>query len=66
MTNTGKTKDDFKPGQNVTYIPNHAYGDRKHPDCEHGKITSINEKYVFVKFNPYSPGGQAVDPSNLV
>lgn len=42
---------DFQPNEEVIYIPNHAYGDRTHPDCEWGRVSSVNHKYVFVKFN---------------
>ncbi len=29
---------EFKKGDRVIYVPNHANGDRNHPDCEHGVI----------------------------
>jgi len=39
-------------GSRVTYVPHHAHGDITHPDCEHGKVTSINEAgTVFVRFD---------------
>lgn len=63
--NTEKTVDDFVVGQNVRYIPNHA-DDGSHPDCEDGQVTSKNDKYVFVKFNPCNSHGQACDPTNLL
>lgn len=63
--NTGKTLADFKVGQNVRYVPNHA-DDASHPDCEDGQVTSINDKYVFVKFNLLNANGQACDPDNLL
>lgn len=44
---------ELKPGQRIRYIPNHAYGDMTHPDCEDGKISSRNETTVFVKFDKY-------------
>ena len=59
------TVNDFNVGQNVTYIPNHANGDSGHEDCEDGKVTSKNNTYVFVKFNPLNASGQACDPTNL-
>lgn len=41
----------YRPGDAVTYIPHHAQGDRGHPDCEHGVVTSINSKgVIFVRF----------------
>ena len=42
---------DFKKGDKVTYVPVHAQGDRNHPDCEDGVVSSVNEKTVFVKYN---------------
>ena len=44
----------FKPGDRVVYVPMHADGDRRHPDCEHGKVSSVSERsgIVFVKFDP--------------
>jgi hypothetical protein len=50
---SGKTKVDrnFAPGDDVIYIPTQAHGDKNHPDCEHGRVSSVNESYVFVKFN---------------
>jgi hypothetical protein len=42
---------EFKPGDAVTYVPYHAYGNRAHPDCEHGIVTSINSiGTIFVRF----------------
>lgn len=47
------TKRPFKPGDRVIYVPLHAHGERSHPDCEHGKVSSLNERTgdVFVKFD---------------
>lgn len=39
------------PGVRVAYIPGHAFGDIRHPDVEHGVVSSSNSKNVFVKFN---------------
>jgi len=50
-TDIGKTFTDFKPGDRVIYIPNHACGDRTHKDCEWGVVSSISSMAVFVKFN---------------
>ena len=42
----------IKPGDRVLYVPNHANGDRSHPDCEAGRVTSIGEQdTVFVLFD---------------
>lgn len=42
---------DFKPGDRVVYIPNHAYGDRSHADCRWGTVSLVNTVCVFVKFD---------------
>jgi hypothetical protein len=41
---------DFKVGDRVVYIPVQAYRNYLHPDVEHGVVTSINDKFVFVKY----------------
>lgn len=42
----------MKAGDRVIYIPYHAYGDRTHPDCERGRISSFNSKgEPFVRFD---------------
>jgi hypothetical protein len=42
----------FEPGNAVIYVPYHAGGNRYHPDCERGVITSINAETgtIFVRF----------------
>lgn len=60
-----KTKD-FKPGDRVVYIPTHVYDDFNHEDCERGVVSSINDKYVFVKFVDHMPNAQACNPENLM
>jgi hypothetical protein len=61
---------DFAAGDTVRYIPNHAFGDVHHPDCENGVVTSTNQKYVFVRY--YTKHGllkhtpQATDPADLI
>jgi hypothetical protein len=66
---------DFKKGMKVRYIPTHANGDTKHKDCENGVVSSVNDKYVFVKYDnlmcimtngdePYT--AQGTDPNDLV
>lgn len=42
---------DCKKGDRVVYVPCHADGHRSHPDCEHGVVSSVNENWVFVKFD---------------
>ncbi len=68
MNSTGKTLADFKVGQGVTYVPNHA-PDLSHPNCEHGEVSSIGTKFVFVRY--YRNGmtqhtAEATDPSQLI
>ena len=47
-------------GRHVIYIPPHAKGDREHPDCEVGFITSVRADLVFVNYGrgPTSAGGK--------
>ena len=44
----------LKEGLSVRYIPTHAKGDIKHPDCEDGVVSSIVERWdggtVFVRY----------------
>ena len=65
---------DFKKGDKVIYIPNHANGPN-HNDCKRGVVSSINDTYVFVKYDnamcfmvtgdePYT--AQATYPENLI
>lgn len=44
---------DFKKGDQVRYIPCHANGDPKHPDCENGVVSSLSSDGVsaFVKYD---------------
>lgn len=66
---------DFKKGDKVVYVPNHAMGNKYHGDCERGVVSSINEFNVFVKYDnsmcimttgdePYT--AQSTHPDNLV
>lgn len=41
----------FNIGDEVVYIPNHAHGDRTHKDCKWGRVSSKNDRFVFVRFN---------------
>lgn len=59
-------------GQRVCYVPNHANGDLAHPDCECGTVSSVNHKYVFVKFDKQvrklgfdGTTSQSCDPSDI-
>ena len=58
--------EDFNVGDRVLYIPLHANGDRNHPDCEVGVVTSKNDYFVFVRYNPLSINGVATDADDLV
>ena len=63
------TAEDFVPGESVRYIPFHAGGDIKHPDCENGVVSSQNGKYVFVKYwrnGMLQNTAQATQPEDLV
>lgn len=66
---------EFHGPQRVIYIPTHANGDRNHPDCERGLVSSISEcgKHVRVKFDKQvgkfgweGATAQSCDPSDLV
>ena len=61
-----KTTSDFTVGQAVRYIPTHAHGDANHRDCENGIVTSMNDKIVFVLYNPEGSTSQATNPDNLI
>lgn len=68
---------EFKIGEFVIYVPNHANGDILHPDCEEGIVSSMNDKFIFVKFyrsknfnrtieTALKLGAQICDRTNLV
>ncbi len=42
---------DFDSGMRVRYVPHHAHGDRFHPDCQDGRVSSRNTSVVFVRFD---------------
>ena len=44
------TLDELHEGMPVLYIPPHAQGDRTHPDCQRGIVTSKSATQVFVQF----------------
>lgn len=57
----------------VRYVPSHAHGDKNHPDCEDGLVSSIGGTNVFVKFhksvNRYgfeNATAQACSPEDLI
>lgn len=43
--------EDFKRGDRVQYVPIHAFGDRTHPDCRRGTVSSVNHHCVFVRYD---------------
>ena len=44
------TLDELHEGMQVLYIPPHAQGDKTHPDCQRGIVTSKNATEVFVRY----------------
>lgn len=59
------TLEEIKEGMLVKYIPMHAWGDRGHPDCEVGRVTSKNEHVAFVRYGP-KLHSEATNPEDLV
>ena len=64
---------EFKIGQRVRYIPGHAHGDRGHPDCEDGRVSSLGPDNVRVRFDKHvarhgwdGATAQACCPDDLV
>lgn len=43
--------EDYRHGDLVRYIPNHAFGNAHHPDCQNGVVSSVTERWVFVKYD---------------
>jgi len=41
---------DFEVGDSVLYIPTHVYGDKTHPDCEHGVVSCVKGNRVWVRY----------------
>jgi len=67
------TCEDFKRGDAVSYIPNHAHGDIQHKDVERGIVSTQNGQCVFVKYYPALTRlgwdgctSQTTDPADLV
>lgn len=48
---------------NIIYCPNHAKGDLGHPDVEYGKVSTVDERGVFVRF--VGPNGAKCRLENL-
>jgi hypothetical protein len=44
------TLDDLHEGMRVLYIPHHAHGERTHPDCQRGIVTSKSATQAFVRY----------------
>lgn len=40
----------MQPGDQVAFIPHHAYGDIYHPDVEFGFVTSVKGQLVWCRF----------------
>ena len=65
---------DFKEDDKVRYIPKHLiqeYFESEHQDWfgDHGVVTSVNEKYVFVRYirdGVLQHTAQATDPRDLI
>lgn len=47
-----KKAEDFQPGQNVQYIPQHSIGSPNREDYDHGQVISIDaaKQEVLVRF----------------
>lgn len=46
----------MKEGDEVLYVPNHANGDRSHPDCEKGTVSKVEGDKVWVRYTEGSTG----------
>ncbi len=51
----------------VRYIPRHAEADRNHKDCETGIVTSLTNKFCFVRYEKQHPesNGQATSYDDI-
>lgn len=69
-----KLTSDFKHGMRVLYVPSHIRGKTTNADCKRGIVSSVNDEFVFVKYDcaackmltgdePYT--AQATLPENL-
>lgn len=41
---------EFHKGQQIIYIPNHADGDKQHPDCERGFVYKGGTEFAWCRF----------------
>ena len=64
---------DCTPKMLVAYVPTHANGDVTHEDVQLGVVSSVNEKFVFVKYEKQlskfgwdGTTSEATDPNDLV
>ena len=68
-THSPNTVADFKKGDTVVYVAGHKQATRTLDDCEPGRVTLVNDTYVFVQFmdkqGNYFPNSQACDPHDL-
>lgn len=64
-TKTELRASDFRIGERILYVPNHAHGDAAHPDCERGVVTSTNVVNVFVLYAGRR-NAQATSPGDLL
>ena len=67
-TGSSNTVSSFKQMDTVVYVPRHKQSERTLEDCEPGRVTSINDTYVFVQFmdnEGYKPNSQACYPCDL-
>lgn len=63
------TTSDFVNGEAVIYVPTHANGNLNHDHVEHGYVNSVNDTYVFVRYERngiLQQTAQATDPLDLV
>jgi len=52
-----KRKIEFKPKEQIAYIPWHAYGDIKHQDVDFGFVTSIKGDTIYCRYwSKWTPG----------
>lgn len=57
---------DFRAGDEVLYVPYHAKGNLRHMDCERGRVNSVSDHFVFVRFERSALCSQACKPDQLV
>ena len=64
---------EFTPGTRIRYIPGVAQGNPNDTSCEDGTVSSVNDLYVFVKFDKQveklgwdGTTSQSCDPKDLI